>query len=121
MVKPTFIAAFAALATAKIAPSVHRHLESNHDVDVVIEFRGGNQRALEVARLERASFNDRGSSIAHVRSLLESNMETSQRAAVELLSSQPEAFTARVESFYINGNMHVYGANRVVLDELAKL
>ncbi|RQM28774.1 hypothetical protein B5M09_013278 [Aphanomyces astaci] len=118
MVKPTFIAAFAALATAKIAPSVHRHLESNHDVDVVIEFRGGNQRALEVARLERASFNDRGSSIAHVRSLLESNMETSQRSAVELLSSQPEA---RVESFYINGNMHVYGANRVVLDELAKL
>ncbi|RQM29621.1 hypothetical protein B5M09_012105, partial [Aphanomyces astaci] len=121
MVKPTFIAAFAALTTAKIAPSVHRHLESNEDVDVVIEFQGGNQRALEAVRLERASFNDRGSSIAHVRSLLESNMETSQRAAVELLSSQPEAFTTRVESFYINGNMHVYGANRLVLDELAKL
>ncbi|ETV76982.1 hypothetical protein H257_09388 [Aphanomyces astaci] len=65
MIKPTFIAAFAALATAKIAPSVHRHLESNEDVDVVIEFKGGNQRALEAARRERASFKDRGSSIAH--------------------------------------------------------
>ncbi|RHZ30816.1 hypothetical protein DYB37_011989, partial [Aphanomyces astaci] len=121
MVKPTFIAAFAALTTAKIAPSVHRHLESNEDVDVVIEFKGGNQRALEAARRERASFKDRGSSIAHVRSLLESNMEASQRAAVELLSSQPEALTTRVESYYINGNMHVYGVNRVVVDELAKL
>ncbi|RHY69628.1 hypothetical protein DYB34_011350 [Aphanomyces astaci] len=121
MVKFTFIAAFAALTTAKIAPSVHRHLESNDAADVVIEFQGGNQRALETARLERASFKDRGSGIAHVRSLLESNMETSQRAAVELLSSQPEAFTTRVESFYINGNMHVYGANRLVLGELAKL
>ncbi|RHY35847.1 hypothetical protein DYB30_001771 [Aphanomyces astaci] len=121
MVKPTIIAAFAALATAKIAPSVHRHLESNENVDVVIEFKGGNQRALEVARLERASFNDRGSSIAHVRSLLESNMETSQRTAVDVLSSQRKALTTRVESFYINGNMHVYGANRDVLDELAKL
>ncbi|RLO01466.1 hypothetical protein DYB28_015673, partial [Aphanomyces astaci] len=121
MVKPTFIAAFAALATAKIAPSVHRHLESNEDVDVVIEFKGGNQRALEAARRERASFKDRGSSIAHVRSLLESNMETSQRAAVELLSSQPKALTTRVESYYINGNMHVYGVNRDVVDELAKV
>ncbi|RHZ14912.1 hypothetical protein DYB26_009120 [Aphanomyces astaci] len=121
MVKLTFIAAFAALATAKIAPSVHRHLESNEHVDVVIEFKGGNQRALETARLKRSSFKDRGSSIAHVRSLLESNMKTSQRAAVELLSLQPKSFTTRVESFYINGNMHVYGANRLVLDELAKL
>ncbi|ETV70491.1 hypothetical protein H257_14146 [Aphanomyces astaci] len=121
MIKPTFIAAFAALATAKIAPSVHHHLESNEDVDVVVEFKGGNQRALETARLERASFKDRGSGIDHVRSLLESNMETSQRAAVELLSLQPKSFTTRVESFYINGNMHVYGANRLVLDELAKL
>ncbi|RHX97966.1 hypothetical protein DYB25_010485 [Aphanomyces astaci] len=121
MVKPSLIAAFAALATAKIAPSVHRHLESNEDVDVVVEFKGGNQRALETARLERANFNDRGSSIAHVRSLLERHMKTSQRAAVELLSSQPKSFTTRVESFYINGNMHVYGANRLVLDELATL
>ncbi|RHZ41231.1 hypothetical protein DYB26_004265 [Aphanomyces astaci] len=121
MVKLTFIAAFAALATAKIAPSIHRHLESNEDVDVVIEFKGGNQPALETARLQRASFKDRGSGIAHVRSLLESNMKTSQRAAVELLSLQPRSFTTRVESFYINGNMHVYGANRLVLDELATL
>ncbi|ETV63989.1 hypothetical protein H257_19074 [Aphanomyces astaci] len=55
------------------------------------QIAGGNQRALEAARLERANFNDRGSSIAHVRSLLESNMETSHSAAVELLSSQTKA------------------------------
>ncbi|RQM27402.1 hypothetical protein B5M09_012357, partial [Aphanomyces astaci] len=80
-----------------------------------------SDRALEAARRERASFKDRGSSIAHVRSLLESNMEASQRAAVELLSSQPKALTTRVESYYINGNMHVYGVTPDVVDELAKL
>ncbi|RHY98783.1 hypothetical protein DYB35_011095 [Aphanomyces astaci] len=121
MVKFAVIAAVGAFATAKISPSIHRHLEANHDVDVVVEFRDGNQPALRAANLETATIQTRGARIAHVRSLLESNMETSQRAAVELLSSQPEAFTTRVESFYINGNMHVYGANRIVLDELAKL
>ncbi|RHY98784.1 hypothetical protein DYB35_011096, partial [Aphanomyces astaci] len=115
MAKFAVIAALGAFATAKISPSIHRHLEANDDVDVVIEFRDGNQAALRAANLEVATIQTRGARIAHVRSLLESNMET------ELLSSQPEAFTTRVESFYINGNMHVYGANRVVLDELAKL
>ncbi|RHZ03666.1 hypothetical protein DYB26_016562, partial [Aphanomyces astaci] len=85
MVKFAVIAAVGAFATAKISPSIHRHLEANHDVDVVVEFRDGNQPALRAANLETATIQTRGARIAHVRSLLESNMETSQRAAVELL------------------------------------
>ncbi|RHY42709.1 hypothetical protein DYB34_012094 [Aphanomyces astaci] len=122
MVKLVLVAAFvAALATAKIAPSVHRHLELSESVDVVVEFQDGNTNALQAASADLRSIQGRGPRIAHLRSLLVNSMESSQQAALELLSAQPEALSVRSEQFYISNRLFLYGVSRVVLDALAKL
>ncbi|ETV90846.1 hypothetical protein H310_14442 [Aphanomyces invadans] len=122
MVKLAVVAAIAATTvTAKIASSVHRLLEVADSVDVVVEFKDGNTRALRSAKLELNSIQERGPRIAHLRSLLVKTMESSQKEALEVLASQPEAFSVRTKQFHISNTLFLYGANRNVLDKLAKL
>ncbi|RHY25989.1 hypothetical protein DYB32_007959 [Aphanomyces invadans] len=111
MVKVAILAAFAATtATAKIASSVHRLLEVADSVNVVVEFKDSNTQALRTANLELNSIQGRGPRIAHLRSLLVKSMESSQQAALELLTSQPEAFSVRAEQFHISNSLFLYGA-----------
>ncbi|RHY21529.1 hypothetical protein DYB25_007639 [Aphanomyces astaci] len=119
MVNFVLISALAALASAKIAPSVHRHLKSNKLVDVVIEF-SGNIPALEVADIELEAFTERAPRIAHVRSRLVDHMQANQQKVAVFLSSQPEAFTVRTERYYIDNTLHIVGASLPLLEQLAK-
>ncbi|RQM22399.1 hypothetical protein B5M09_011274 [Aphanomyces astaci] len=119
MVNFVLISALATLASAKIAPSVHRHLKSNKLVDVVVEF-SGNIPALEVADIELEAFTERAPRIAHVRSRLVDHMQANQHKVAEFLSSQPEAFTVRTERYYIDNTLHIVGASLPLLEQLAK-
>ncbi|ETV90845.1 hypothetical protein H310_14441 [Aphanomyces invadans] len=71
------------VTAANIASSVHRLLEVADSVDVVVEFKDGNTRALRSAKLELNSIQERGPRIAHLRSLLVKTMESSQKEALE--------------------------------------
>ncbi|CAK4066581.1 unnamed protein product [Aphanomyces euteiches] len=121
LTKLAWIAAIVtALTSAKIASNVLLQLEADSVADIVIEF-SSNKEALESADVGIESIQTRGGQIAHIQQSLANHALTSQRSAKEVLQSQPEESAFTFKSFFISNTLHVSGATKDIISQLAKL
>ncbi|KAF0713269.1 hypothetical protein As57867_004421, partial [Aphanomyces stellatus] len=115
-----WIAALAAVASAKISASVFRHLDEAPTTDIVVEF-SGTQLPLAHADVGLRSLETRSARLTHLTETLEAHAAAVQSGVKDILASQPESSTAATyESYFISNTLFVYGASAALVDQIAK-
>ncbi|KAG9405028.1 Suppressor of the cold-sensitive snRNP biogenesis mutant brr1-1 [Aphanomyces cochlioides] len=111
-----FLAALAALASAKIASSLQRELAIQDKVDVILEF-GGNSQPLNAATESIQAFTERSERIGHIFSTLQTHAINAQKEVLSHLATNAPELT--FQSNQVGNVLFVNKVTQAQVDELA--